>query len=100
MAVLIPGWFIIIPNHSDINMLTILLSLIFGISLRWYFDRKDSFYFEQITLNNFLFITAKMLFLISLIAISMIKIPSIYILSFISIISGFIIPWHPDKLRQ
>lgn len=100
MAIFIPGWLIIIPNYSNITMLTIFFSIIFGITLRWFYDRNNNFYFINITLKNFSFLTLKLIILIGLIAFTLIKVPGFYLLALVSITSGFVIPWHPEKLRR
>jgi hypothetical protein len=100
MAIFIPGWFIIIPNYSNISLLIIFFSIILGIGFRWAYDRKNRFYFGNITLNNFSFLTLKLILLISLIAFTLITFPSLYLLTVVCIASGFVIPWHPEKLRR
>jgi hypothetical protein len=100
MAIFIPGWIIIIPNYSNATLLTIFFSIISGIALRWFYDKNKQFYFATITLNNFSFLTLKLIILISLIAFTLIKFSNLYLLAVVGILSGFIIPWHPEKLRR
>lgn len=99
IAVLIPGWLMIIPNYNNKNLIFILFLIISGITLRWFYDKKENFYFEKISLKNFVFLSSKLLILVSLILFSLI-LSNLYFLCFSSLFCGFMIPWHPEKLRQ
>ena len=100
MTILLPGWFVIIPNHNDRNMLIIMSSLLLGIMFRWRKDIYNDFYFGKIHLNTILFIIIKVLALLSLITFVLVKFSNLFLLAFVCVICGFIIPWHPEKLRR
>ncbi len=99
LLILVPGWIIVIPHHNDNSLITILFAIMLGIFIRWFYDKSSPFYFSKLTIKNFGFITLKLIILISFIIFFMIKIPSLYLLALISVFTGFVIPWHPEKLR-
>lgn len=96
----IPRLFIIIPNYDDRTLAIILVSVLIGITLRWQKELNNNFYFNKINLFNILFISIKTLFIIISILISILMNNNIYITVLISILSGFLLPWHPEKLRK
>lgn len=95
-----PKLFIIIKNFDDRTLGIILISLLIGITLRWQKDLSSSFYFNKITIFNVLFTSLKSIFLLLTIFTSITFNNNIYITIIISILCGFLLPWHPEKLRK
>ncbi|MFN8672946.1 MAG: hypothetical protein U0457_12800 [Candidatus Sericytochromatia bacterium] len=97
---LIPSFYILIPYNTDLIKLETLLAIILGMIIRWFYYPKDTFYFSKITIFNVLFITLKNS--LSILAIFLIIILTgghLISIAIISFLVGFILPWHPDKLR-
>ncbi|MBC7476407.1 MAG: hypothetical protein H7263_19145 [Candidatus Sericytochromatia bacterium] len=103
ILIFIPLQLIIFPNSNDKNLIILLLSLFTGVILRWFYDRynhKSPFYFNKITIKNFIFTVVKLLLLLASIFLALFYTKNSYILASTAIICGFVVSWHPEKLRD
>lgn len=100
ISIFIPLKLLVFKNSDDINLLIIMVAILLGISIKWYLDRDNLFYFGKITIENVVFTVIKMLLLISLITLSLYYFNAIYIPAALCVLAGFLIPWQPEVLRK
>lgn len=100
LALFIPLKLIVFRNSDDIMLLTIMISILLGLAIRWYIDREKDFYFGKVTIENVAFTVVKLLILIFIIAVVLHYSPNALIPAVICIFAGYSIPWHPEYLRR
>ncbi|MEK7434375.1 MAG: hypothetical protein AABZ74_14680 [Cyanobacteriota bacterium] len=97
---LIPSFFIIVPFNDDSSRTIVFLFIILGLVIRWFYYAKDLFYFSKINLLNVIFISFKnILSVLALFSTIISTSGNLLSISIISLIVGFFLPWHPNKLR-
>lgn len=99
LAFLLPSFFLLIPYNDDSNKAFIILTILLGILIHWFYYNKDKFYFSKITIYNILFTALKNLLGILAIFSILISTGNVYLTLVVSLAVGFILPWHPKKLR-
>lgn len=96
---LIPSFFLLIPYNDDFNKVLIILSILSGVILHWFYNTNDKFYFSKITIYNIFFVIIKNLLGILAIFSTLIITGNLYLSIIVSLMVGFLIPLHPQKLR-
>ncbi len=100
MSIFIPLKIIVFKNSDDKSLFIIMIAILLGIAIKWYFDKDKMFYFGKVSIESILFTTTKMTLFIALIFLSLFYSNNLYIPAIISVISGFFISWQPEMLRK
>lgn len=100
LSVFIPLKLLVFRNSDDIMLLTIMVSILLGLSIRWYLEREKVFYFGRVTIENVAFTVVKLVLLIFLIALTLHIAKSPYLPAIACIFAGYVVAWHPEYLRR
>jgi len=100
LSILAPRWLIFTPYYTDRKFILAILFIITGLMIKWGNDKETGFYFEKLSIKNIAFTILKLLICTSLVILSIVMNVNIFVLIIASLASGYLISWHPEKLRN
>jgi hypothetical protein len=100
LSIFVPLKLVVFRNSDDMMLLTIMVSILLGLSIRWYIERENIFYFGKVTIENVAFTVVKLLLILFFIAFILHNSQNPYIPAIVCIFAGYSISWHPEYLRR